>query len=319
MKRLFSVYGDSNSTFEGVTPDGWSIFYTGDRREATGVQTPADTWWMQVINHFGGELLANAAWSGCVCEGNVFPQGASERRIAALERDGKAPDDILIYIGINDYGWGSAYAQICGGSPNAPAELVASCPDKGKVAGLAPDGAVEKFAASYRSMLRTMHEKWPEAHIWAATLLPGRVKGAEKSTSPRWFRGICVDEYSKAILDAAADEPNCTPVDAAALGFLGMGAQHASHETRHEATCGDVHPRHGDRGQGPSPHPLRRKRASHRRHEDRRVLHKALRRVRIREGHGQQLVARLRKTAAVTLSVLCACNKKQSLIGSRPL
>lgn len=219
MKRLFSVYGDSISTYEGVTPDGWSIFYTGEQREATGVQTPADTWWMQVINHFNGELLANAAWSGCVCEGNVFPQGASERRIAALERDGKAPDDILIYIGINDYGWGSAYAQICGGSPNAPAELVASCPDKGNVAGLAPDDAVEKFAASYRRMLHTMHEKWPKAHIWAATLLPGRVKGAEKSTSPRWFRGICVDEYNKAILDAAADEPNCTPVDVAALGF----------------------------------------------------------------------------------------------------
>lgn len=219
MKRLFSVYGDSISTYEGVTPDGWSIFYTGEQREATGVQTPADTWWMQVINHFDGELLANAAWSGCVCEGNVFPQGASERRIAALERDGKAPDDILIYIGINDYGWGSAYAQICGGSPNAPAELVESCPDKGKVAGLAPDDAVEKFASSYRSMLRTMHEKWPKAHIWAATLLPGRVKGAEKSTSPRWFRGICVDEYNKAIHDAAADESNCTPVDAAALGF----------------------------------------------------------------------------------------------------
>lgn len=94
MKRLFSVYGDSISTFEGVTPDGWSIFYTGEQREATGVQTPADTWWMQVINHFDGELLANAAWSGCVCEGNVFPQGASERRIAALERNGKTPDDI---------------------------------------------------------------------------------------------------------------------------------------------------------------------------------------------------------------------------------
>ena len=103
-RRLFSVYGDSISTFEEITPKGWSIFYTGEQREATGVQTPADTWWMQVINHFDGELLANAAWSGCVCEGNVFPQGASERRIAALEQDGKTPDDILIYIGINDYG-----------------------------------------------------------------------------------------------------------------------------------------------------------------------------------------------------------------------
>ena len=164
MKRLFSVYGDSISTFEGITPEGWSVFYQAEQREITGVEKPCDTWWMQVIDHFGGELLSNAAWSGCVCEGDAFPQGASERRIEALERDGKAPDDILIYIGINDYGWGSAYAQICGGSPNAPADLVASCPDKGKVAGLAP-------------------------------------------------------EYNHAIAHAAAATPNCTLVDAAALGF----------------------------------------------------------------------------------------------------
>ena len=219
MKRLFSVYGDSISTFEGITPEGWSVFYQAEQREITGVEKPCDTWWMQVIDHFGGELLSNAAWSGCVCEGDAFPQGASERRIEALERDGKAPDDILIYIGINDYGWGSAYAQICGGSPNAPADLVASCPDRGKVAGLAPENAVEKFAESYRRMLRTMHDKWPNARIWAATLLPGRVKGAKTSTSPRWFRGICVDEYNHAIAHAAAATPNCTLVDAAALGF----------------------------------------------------------------------------------------------------
>ncbi len=219
MTRLISVYGDSISTFEGATPEGWSIFYQGEQRKATGVEALDDTWWMQVINHFGGELLTNAAWSGCVLEGDTFPQGGSERRIAALERDGKTPDDILIYIGINDYGWGSAYAQICGGSPNAPAELVASCPDKGKVAGLAPEGTVGNFAASYRSMLKSMHEKWPDARIWAATLLPGRVKGAAKSTSPRWFRGVCVDEYNKAIVDAATDADMCTPVDAAALGY----------------------------------------------------------------------------------------------------
>lgn len=219
MNRLFSVYGDSISTFEGETPAEWSVFYQGEQRTLTGVEASSDTWWMQVINHFGGELLANAAWSGCVCEGSTFPQGASERRIRALAKDGKAPDDILVYIGINDYGWGSAYAQICGGSPNAPAELVESCPDKGKIARFAPDDAIEKFAESYRLMLKTMHEKWPEAHIWAATLLPGRVKGASRSTSPRWFRGICVDSYNDAILKAAADEPRCTPVDAASFGY----------------------------------------------------------------------------------------------------
>lgn len=219
MKRLFSVYGDSISTFEGIIPEGWRVFYEGEQRRETGVETPGDTWWMQVINHFDGEFLANAAWSGCVVEGTTFPQGASERRIRELEKNGSAPDDILVYIGINDYGWGSAYAQICAGTPSAPPELVESCPDKGKVVQMAPADAVENFAASYRSMLQTMHGKWPEARIWAATLLPGRVKGAGASTSPRWFRGICVDEYNEAIKKAAAETPGCTPVDTASLGF----------------------------------------------------------------------------------------------------
>ena len=314
MKRLFSVYGDSISTYEGVTPDGWSIFYTGEQRETTGVQTPADTWWMQVINHFDGELLANAAWSGCVCEGNVLSPGrkrAPHRCARAGRESARRHPHLHRHQRLRV---GSAYAQICGGSPNAPAELVASCPDKGNVAGLAPDGAVEKFAASYRNMLRTMHEKWPKAHIWAATLLPGRVKGAEKSTSPRWFRGICIDEYNKAIHSAAADEPNCTPVDAAALGFdyEAIDGTHP-HESRHEAACSDVHKGNGSRGRSPPPQPLRGKQAANRRHEDRRVLHEALRRVRIREGNGQQLVARLRETAAITLAELCACDKKWTL------
>lgn len=194
------------------------------------------------------------------------------------------------------------------------AELVASCPDKGNVAGLAPDGAVEKFAASYRRMLRTMHEKWPKAHIWAATLLPGRVKGAEKSTSPRWFRGICVDEYNKAIHSAAADEPNCTPVDAAALGFDYEAIDGTHPTSRGMKQLAAMYIRGMEAaGRSSPPQPLRGKRAANRRHEDRRVLHEALRRVRIREGHRQQLVARLRETAAITLAELCACDKKWTL------
>ncbi len=219
MTRLFSVYGDSISSFEGILPEGWRVFFEGEQLELTGVKTPADTWWGQVIDHFGGELLANASWSGCVVEGRDFPVGASRERIAYLAPEGTAPDDILVHIGINDYGWGSGYAQICAATPSAPPALAAACPDHGKVAGMAPAGTLDNFEESYRRMLSTMHEFWPDARIWVSTLLPGRVKGADAPTSPRYFRGICVDEYNEIIRTAAKATPGCKLVDMAAFGY----------------------------------------------------------------------------------------------------
>lgn len=63
MTRLFSVYGDSISSFEGILPQGWRVFFEGEQLELTGVKTPHDTWWGQVIDHFDGQFLANASWS----------------------------------------------------------------------------------------------------------------------------------------------------------------------------------------------------------------------------------------------------------------
>lgn len=54
MTRLFSVYGDSISSFEGILPQGWRVFFEGKQLELTGVKTPHDTWWGQVIDHFDG-------------------------------------------------------------------------------------------------------------------------------------------------------------------------------------------------------------------------------------------------------------------------
>ena len=124
-----------------------------------------------------------------------------------------------MHIGINDYGWGSGYAQICAATPSAPPKLAAECPDHGKVAGMAPEGTLANFEESYRRMLATMHAQYPNARIWVSTLLPGRVKGAHRPTSPRWFRGNCVDEYNKIIRTAANDADNCDLVDMQAFGY----------------------------------------------------------------------------------------------------
>ena len=102
MTRYFSVFGDSISTFAGTQPQGWRVYYEGDQLEKTGVRVIADTWWSQVIERFSGTLLANASWSGSVVEGSFYPAGASIKRIKALGCNGKVPDDILVFIGIND-------------------------------------------------------------------------------------------------------------------------------------------------------------------------------------------------------------------------
>lgn len=218
MTRRFSVFGDSISSFHGSMPEGWRVFYESPYTEQTGVLSPEDTWWGQVIKHFEGEFFTNAAWSGCVVEGTEFPVGASAKRIAALKKDGESPDDILVFIGINDYGWGCGEAQIAAATPSAPPALAAACPRHGEIAGMAPAGAELKFAESYARMLQQMKEQNPQANIWCGTLLPGRVQGNALPTFPRYFRGIAIDTYNGIIRKAATDA-GCYVVDLASFGY----------------------------------------------------------------------------------------------------
>lgn len=218
MARLFSVLGDSISTYEGITPEGWRVFYEGERIERAGMTSVRDTWWSLVIEHFGGQLLANSSWSGCVVQGSEFPVAASNARCEALATRGQAPDDILVYVGINDYGWGSGEAQVAAGAASAPQSLVAACDHVGRVAGMAPENAAEIFAESYARMVRKLHALYPATRIWCATLVPGRLSGCAVSTSPRYFRGVCIDAYNDAIR-AAATLDGARLVDMAARGF----------------------------------------------------------------------------------------------------
>ena len=111
----FSIMGDSISTFEGCTPDGYTLFYNDERLETSGVTSPSDTWWSHVARALGGEILADDAWSGSMVDGAGFPAAKSpERAEALLGEDGQTPDVVITFIGINDYGWGGAAAQEIG-------------------------------------------------------------------------------------------------------------------------------------------------------------------------------------------------------------
>ena len=102
--RSFSILGDSISTFDGCNPDGFAVYYQGERCEQTSVTSSADTWWSQVIERLGGRLLANSSFSGSLVEGAGFPAGNSQERIDALAEDGVQPDVVIVFMGINDYG-----------------------------------------------------------------------------------------------------------------------------------------------------------------------------------------------------------------------
>ena len=217
MKRTFSILGDSISTFEGCIPQDFRVYYEGERCEATGVQAVEDTWWAQVIAHLDGEFLANASYSGSMVEGAGFPAGNSDRRVAALAAGGRAPDVVIVFMGINDYGWGGAEAQAAGRGNALPECLDEAALGEPRVAGLAPADAAERFGEAYSQMLGRVRAAYPDAEVWCCTLCPGRVAGSARSTFAYNLRGVHFNRYNDAIRAAAAQR-GCRVADVRAQG-----------------------------------------------------------------------------------------------------
>ncbi len=217
-QRTFSVFGDSISTFEGVTSPANRIYYTGDLRRSTGVLEPEDTWWARVIAHFDGRLVSNAAFSGSMVDGAGFPAGHTPERIAEIAGPGgEEPDDVLVFIGINDYGWAGPWAQAAARSAAMP-----QCPEALAVPEGEPGPATEEslpsFARAYDAMLARMRKACPHARIWCLTLLPGRELGAGRASFAYRLRGIDLDDYND-VIRASAVANGCLVADVRAAGF----------------------------------------------------------------------------------------------------
>lgn len=214
--RTFSIMGDSISTFVGCNPEGFHVFYEGGQRVATGVLRPEFTWWRQVIGHFGGTLLANGSFSGSMVQGEHFPAAMSMRRAKALTGShGEAPDVIVVFIGINDYGWGTPEAQAAGRGGATPPELAAQAPERIEQAGAAPVNAAARFQTAYSTMLNNLKTLYPAAEIWCSTLCPGR-KINEASASAQAARAarIARDDEIAAQEEKATKAANAAAPDA---------------------------------------------------------------------------------------------------------
>lgn len=219
MGESFSILGDSISTFKGIIPAENRWYYDAEDTNGTGVTNPDETWWAQVVKALDGTFLANASFSGSMVQGCGFPAACDPKRAGQiLGDDGTAPDNVLVFIGLNDYGWGSPEAQAVGGSEAAPACTAEDDLDDVDPAGPAPDDAAERFGEAYAQMLANIREVAPNATIWCVTLIPGRVAGNPASTFCYRLRGVDFADYNLAIQDAAEDAL-AKVADIDALGF----------------------------------------------------------------------------------------------------
>lgn len=133
-----SILGDSISTFAGwsnntsynSTIGSNAVYYTGSKDGFTSVN---ETWWMQTINRTGLDLVVNNAWSG----DEVTVRGIT-RALQLHNNDGREPDIIAVYLGINDF-------------------------RRGKTP--------EQFSAAYDEMICGMLDKYREADVYLFTLV----------------------------------------------------------------------------------------------------------------------------------------------------
>lgn len=137
--------------------------------------------------------------------------------MAALARDGVAPDEVLVFMGVNDYGWGGAAAQAAGRGNAVPACLDLADVEP-QMPGLADADAAERFGAAYERMLARVRRAYPQTTVRCCTLCPGRVADCDRSTFAYNLRGVPIERYNDAIRAAAA-RTGCAVADVAALGF----------------------------------------------------------------------------------------------------
>lgn len=144
-KRL-SILGDSISTYNGYSNNSTETNSTIGNNEYFysnnyGGLSVEDTWWKQLTDNTGMNLLVNNSWSGSTVSGDDISSGDGTRA-ENLHDDtgsdsGMEPDIIIIYMGINDYNQGVS---------------------------------VDVFKRSYFDMLSKIKSKYSAANIFCLTL-----------------------------------------------------------------------------------------------------------------------------------------------------
>lgn len=152
--KKISFLGDSITTFRGYIPSGYAAWYPGG-----DIDTVEKTWWHRLITETGMTLIRNCAWSGSTVTGDSTSTtnahaGCSTKRVADLSVNGIAPDIVVVYIGINDFGISGGHAiGEWTGRHLIPAE-----------------GDIQTLSESYALMIQKIMNTYPKAKVYCCTL-----------------------------------------------------------------------------------------------------------------------------------------------------
>ena len=200
--KLFSILGDSISTFEGYSEPYDAGFYDAIRKCQSDILRCQQTWWGQVIDYLGGELLVNNSISGSMVTKHksciVESYGCSDMRTSILHKDEIQPDIIMVYLGTNDWGHG-----------------VKLYPNNGE------QNDISIFSVAYEGMIKKLKNNYPNAEIWCLTLAVSDTKKAKGVDFPYCYGGVHMEKYCDIIRNCAKnfdcriiDLYNyCTPFD----------------------------------------------------------------------------------------------------------
>lgn len=193
--KYVSILGDSISTFNGYSNDATVNTTLGGNghRYDLGIadskpgsycllKSVDDTWWMHFANRSGMKLLVNNSWAGSqvfgckTSDGRVIPAAYLERCINlhdnTIENNPNNapinPDVIFVYIGINDYNFNRSNVG------NGAVDYAALINSDGNY--ITPD----TFGEAYGILLNKMQQAYPNAQIFAMTLLPENLFSVDK-------------------------------------------------------------------------------------------------------------------------------------------
>ena len=196
--KLFSLLGDSISTFDGCHPPECGVFYDWNHQREAGIYAPGDTWWGLVLEGLQAHLLVNHSWSGSLvcrqtqCE--VESYGCSDGRIAGLSVGQVQPDVVMIFMGLNDFGW--AMPPVA----EQPGDLCV-------------------FSVAYDTMLEKLRARCPAAEIWCFTLPRSTWRSQPDFAAPVIRGGWHLEQYCD-VIRACARHWDCKLIDLAAAGVM---------------------------------------------------------------------------------------------------
>ncbi len=155
-KTACSIMGDSISTYSGWSNNsaynptiGRNALWFPNTLYAGADMPVTSTWWYKTIENLGYGICVNNSWSGsCVLDAQTYNVRAKNLHNA----EGRTPDVVIIFMGVNDFAAGNPLGNYDGTS--------------------VPSATPSTFSDAYGRMIYNIRESYKDAKIYCCTFLP---------------------------------------------------------------------------------------------------------------------------------------------------